>query len=205
MSKIVKLIFVRHGESGKNVLGVKSRAHDKFPLTEKGEKQVEGLSDKIEEHIDLIISSPVLRCRQTAEILNKQFGVEISYDCLIEEYDSGEWDELSREELLKNEDKINYDKVKVDFEARYNYRLGRTGEIREEIVERVGRFIREIVRNYLGSTLLVVGHGGINAAMIKFLSDISFEDFFRYDEIGHEEIEILFIDGAGKLLKIEEK
>jgi len=205
MSKVVKIIFVRHGESEKNVLGVKSRAYDKLPLTKKGEGQAERVTDKINEEIDLIVSSPVLRCRQTAEILNKRFGVEVIYDKLIEEYNSGEWDDLSREELLRNKDKINYDKVKVDPEAKYNYRLGKTGEKREEIVKRAGKFIQKVVDNYLGKTIIVVSHAGINAAMVKYLKDIDLEEFFARENIDHEIIEILSINGSEELLKMEEK
>jgi probable phosphoglycerate mutase len=71
--KRIKLVFIRHGQSEKNILKIKSSAKDKHPLTEKGKVQAQNAAKKLSANndFDLIISSPVLRARQTAEIISE--------------------------------------------------------------------------------------------------------------------------------------
>ncbi|MBI2625279.1 MAG: histidine phosphatase family protein [Candidatus Nealsonbacteria bacterium] len=75
-----KIILVRHGETEWNREG-RHQGHLDSPLTEKGQKQVYILSEKIKESglaIDCIVSSDLGRARQTAEILKE----ELNIDCI---------------------------------------------------------------------------------------------------------------------------
>ncbi|MDQ5953049.1 MAG: isoleucyl-tRNA synthetase, partial [Patescibacteria group bacterium] len=101
--KKIKLVFVRHGQSEKNILRIKSSAKDKHPLTEKGKAQAKDAAFKLskDDSFDFIISSPVLRARQTAEIISEQLHVPVVFDDLISEYDYGKWNDLTEEEMLE--------------------------------------------------------------------------------------------------------
>jgi broad specificity phosphatase PhoE len=201
MNESIKLIFVRHGESEKNISHIKSRAVDKYPLTLKGIEQVEEIANKINEEVDLIISSPVLRCRQTAEMLSKKFKIKVIYNELVSEYNSGEWDEVTREELLKMKSYQDYSKIKSDPQKRFCFRMGKSGETREEIISRVAKFINQVVNKYLGKTIIVVSHAGINAGINKALGGINIDEFFKQESMDYSDIFTFLIDDQGKLLE----
>ncbi len=94
----MKIIYMHHAERniGKN-------HHDKElrqleDITERGIKDAELVSDRLkDEKIDLIVSSPYLRCMHTAEIINKYHNVKIVEDSRFNEMETGE----DKEHLLK--------------------------------------------------------------------------------------------------------
>ncbi|HEY44500.1 MAG TPA: histidine phosphatase family protein, partial [Anaerolineae bacterium] len=84
--------FLRHGLSVANQEQILQGQHDS-PLSEEGRCQVEELvscwiSDDI--HFDLIISSPLLRARQTTEIIAEKLETEIEFDEMWMEQHHGE-------------------------------------------------------------------------------------------------------------------
>ena len=176
--KITKFIVIRHGESEKNILGIESDEVDKYPLTEKGKK---GIKDKISklkrEDIDIIFSSPILRARESAGIINEELKKEVVFDDRLKEVNYGKWLGLNVEKFLDE-----HKKLKEAAESVMDFRLGETGESRNEVVARVREFLEEINNKYSGKTVLIVGHGIINAAIRKILYDIS-EDNFRFHEV----------------------
>jgi len=58
--------LVRHGQSSSNA-GLPAAGHDDVPLTELGRAQARALADRVERAPDLLILSPFLRARATAE------------------------------------------------------------------------------------------------------------------------------------------
>ena len=77
-----KIIFMRHGITLKNVQDVihlnTQEESEKVPLTEEGRKKVEEAAEKLKkEEIDIIISSPFRRARETAEIVSKVTGAKV--------------------------------------------------------------------------------------------------------------------------------
>lgn len=77
----MKILIVRHGPAGDREEWERAGKDDRLrPLTPKGKKEVRkaaaGLARLVPE-LDLIATSPWTRARQTAEIVNKEYGVEI--------------------------------------------------------------------------------------------------------------------------------
>lgn len=181
--KVTKLVFVRHGESEKNVQGVRSNTIDKWPLTEKGKRQAEDVAEKLaSEKYDVMISSPVLRARETADIVASKLGMEYITDELVSEYDWGKWNDVSDQDLLNLPEYQKYKEIKKDsLEAAYNYKLGETGESKADVTARVNEFIEKISKEYAGKTVLVISHGGINAAIEKNLHEISIPEYFYHE------------------------
>ncbi|MCK4591853.1 class I tRNA ligase family protein, partial [Candidatus Parcubacteria bacterium] len=181
--KITKFILLRHGESESNVKKVKAGQIDGYPLTQKGIKQVKNATETLKKKkIDIIISSPVLRTKQTAEIISKKLGIKYIKDERIREYDFGSWNGHGSDDAFCEENKIyqEYRKLKYD-EEKYNFKLGGDGESRREIEERVRKFIKEITKKYAGKNILVVGHGGINAMFHKVIKNTSIKDTYKYE------------------------
>jgi len=199
IQKITKLIFVRHGESEKNVLGVLSNTHDKWPLTEKGKEDAEHVKNKINDKVDLIIASPILRARETADIINAKMNVPIEYDNLIAEQDYGLWNDKPMDHLQKfDKDYQEYQKNKHDVETRFNYKFGKMGESRQDIIKRIEKFLLETVKKYPGKTILIVSHGGINAAIHRLLHGSSTAEYLMREEIDHRKVDEFYLDWSGK-------
>ena len=67
----MRLYFVRHGESEANTLHVISNRESPFGLTALGKKQANILADSLKDiPVTVIFSSPILRARETADILS---------------------------------------------------------------------------------------------------------------------------------------
>jgi broad specificity phosphatase PhoE len=192
--KRIKLVFIRHGQSEKNILKIKSSAKDKHPLTEKGKVQAQNAAKKLSANndFDLIISSPVLRARQTAEIISEQLHLPVVFDDLISEYDYGNWNDLTEEELLEKKDYSEYRKHKRGTQEHFNFKLGGT-ESRSDVVERVRKFLEKIKKEYPGKNLIIVSHGGINGAIEMVLKNFDLEAFYKKELIGHDEIETFIV------------
>lgn len=88
--------LVRHGEAENNVLGLLNSGGGRreYSLTEEGRHLVAETATFLEpEKIDFIVSSPVLRTRETAEILQQVLGVPLLIDTRLSEAQFGDFEE----------------------------------------------------------------------------------------------------------------
>ena len=96
----MKIIVTRHGQTEWNRLG-KLQGQTDNSLNEEGKAQAEETGKQIaDEKIDLIITSPLIRARETAEIINKRFNVPIIEDDRIKERNYGQCEGITLEEFL---------------------------------------------------------------------------------------------------------
>ena len=80
------ILLIRHGESEANVSRIISEDYEKYPLTEKGMDQVRFAASQLKGiSFTGIITSPVLRARQTASIIGEILGIEPVVDDRIRE------------------------------------------------------------------------------------------------------------------------
>jgi len=80
----MKVYFVRHGESEYNAKELFQ--HSEVLLSKKGKEQAKFLGKRFSKiPIDIIISSPHARAKETAEIINKKLKKKISFSGLIGE------------------------------------------------------------------------------------------------------------------------
>lgn len=85
-------ILVRHGESSNNTMNIVSNDIEGFPLTEKGKNQARFVASEIVKvPIDVIISSPILRARETAEIISSVVKRKIVVDNRLKEIGLGKF------------------------------------------------------------------------------------------------------------------
>jgi uncharacterized phosphatase len=70
------IVFVRHGETEWNRQGRFQGTQD-IPLNEEGRRQARRLAEAWDEGGDLIVSSPLSRARETAEILASALGLTV--------------------------------------------------------------------------------------------------------------------------------
>ncbi|MFZ2832181.1 MAG: class I tRNA ligase family protein, partial [Minisyncoccia bacterium] len=150
-----KYIAMRHGEAESNAHNTVSSKIEKstaYPLTEKGRGVAQKTAEKlVAEKIDMIITSPFLRTKQTAEIVASTIGYDVKniiIDERIKEIDTGIFDGRSIEDYRKN--------FSSQLEKFTKHPEG--GENLLEVKKRVMAFLEELEEKYQDKTILIVTH-----------------------------------------------
>jgi broad specificity phosphatase PhoE len=148
------ITFLRHGESEGNQSSLLQGQSD-YPLTSAGIEQAQHLASfwkSLDTKFDLIISSPLLRASQTAEIISNCMKVPIEFDPAWKERNFGR---LQGAELQE----IDQRTPQVDFFHPFDP-IGGNGESQLDLYIRASQALQKIIRQPSGS-YLVVSHGGI--------------------------------------------
>jgi 2,3-bisphosphoglycerate-dependent phosphoglycerate mutase len=150
----ITITFLRHGESVGN-LENRFQGHADYPLTEKGRSQARALAKWWNAEgisFNRACSSPLLRARETAEIICAGSGTTLEFDPDWMEINNGLLAGLTPEEGMEVA-------PRPDFFTPYT-RWGVNGESRWEVYLRAGRNIQKLMDHPVERTL-VVAHGGI--------------------------------------------
>lgn len=163
------ILIVRHAESVANVKGVLAGRIDPTPLTESGRIAARALSAVVEEFKpELALTSPLLRCRQTAELASK---VEARIDERLIEMDYGSWSGRSLKTLSRRKEwkEIQSDPANFTFPKGESFRAAS---------DRILEMLSEIQGNR-ESRILLVSHGDICRILINSLLGRTLNDFQR--------------------------
>lgn len=157
---IMNLYMVRHGETEwNNQRKIQGRADT--PLNEIGKKQALETRDKLSNiDIDLIICSPLVRAKQTAEIINSGRKIDIIYDDRITERSFGKLEGHSINDYNFNEFWDYY--KNVEFEDI---------ETMHDLFNRVYRFLDDIISKYNDKNILIVSHGGVGVPVYCYFNN----------------------------------
>ncbi len=128
------------------------------PLSPLGIVQAERLRDRLagtkEIRADVLISSPLQRARQTAEIIAPALGLPVTLDEGFQEFRIGDRSWVSVREIVE---KYGL----VDFEREPTRPVAPGGESWSQFAERVGAAFERVVNTYDGKTIVIVCHDGI--------------------------------------------
>ncbi|MBR5474123.1 MAG: histidine phosphatase family protein, partial [Lachnospiraceae bacterium] len=95
----MKVYLVRHGETDWNLVR-RIQGNADIPLNEKGRAVARATAEAIKEMpIDVIFSSPLVRARETAEILVAGRGMEVQVDSRLKEIAFGEFEGITWKEI----------------------------------------------------------------------------------------------------------
>jgi len=148
----MRIYIVRHGESHTNVSGRIMSSTD-LALTDRGALQAEAAYEYLSDvKFDHVFSSPLLRARQTAEIIcgdkDKIVFCDELKEMLFGEMEGLTWEEkLSRYPDVSHESGLS--QAKID-----------SGESFEDVVVRCNSFIENKLEPILdGGNVLIVSHG----------------------------------------------
>lgn len=138
--------LARHGETEWS-RDLRHTGRTDIPLTEKGEGQARALEPALAEvDFDLVLSSPLVRARQTCELAGLGEQAELR-DALME-WDYGDYEGITSREI---------------HETTPDWQLWRdgcpNGESPEEIGDRVDSVVRELLET--GGTIAVFAHGHV--------------------------------------------
>ena len=165
---IVNLYFVRNGESEANTRHVISNRASIFHLTPKGRSQAEMLAEKLKDiPVDVLFSSPVLRARETTEILSIRLGIPYQTTEALREYDCGILEEKGDEQSWKY-----HRQYFEDWVLRQNYSSKPDeGECLLDIQNRFVPFVEELIVTHPDEdrNIVLVGHGGLFLLMLPLV------------------------------------
>ncbi len=154
------IYITRHGQTEWNE---KNKVMGKvdIPLSKIGLEQSGKLKEKVKQlQIDLIVCSPLLRARQTAEIINENHSVKIIYDDRISERCYGEFEGLNINDF--------------DFLSYWNYYDNKKYKYAENIRDffaRIYEFFDEIIKKYWNKNVLIVTHSGVGLSALCYFDN----------------------------------
>ncbi len=154
---MTRLILVRHGETDHNVNLVITSGAPGNPLNERGAGQARELARTLIPMAPAAVyASPLLRARQTAEILAQACGLSVDYVDDLRECDVGE--------LEGRGDAESFARFDATFEHWYHgddldFPLGPGGETGRAAVERAAAVVRAIAAAHPDGTVVAVSHG----------------------------------------------
>jgi len=157
------LYIIRHGQA----LNVVQKTIGDPGLSPLGVKQAKRLRDRLaasgEIAADILISSTMLRAKQTAEIIAPALDLPIIFDDEVQEERPGEALNMTEEEFREKFGP-------VEFEQKPFFRIAPGAESWVEFMLRAATALQRITREHEGKTIVIVCHGGI--------IDTSFHLFF---------------------------
>ena len=99
------IFFIRHTQSEANLKNILASQLN-FSLTENGKKHAYEIGSHLRkvESIDKIISSPLTRARQTADLIAKSFDLKVEIDRRLIEQNIGIFSGMTYDEIDKRKD-----------------------------------------------------------------------------------------------------
>jgi broad specificity phosphatase PhoE len=149
------VIFLRHGESVGNAES-RWQGQADFPLTTKGRQQAQALAKRwLDEKriFDWIVTSPLSRAYETAEIIGTALNLPVETDPIWMERNIGEIAGMTGEEVRQ---RIPH----REFVTPFTPIIGNEGEGDWELYLRAGKALSGLLRRAPGK-YLVVSHGGL--------------------------------------------
>jgi len=146
---------VRHGETEWNSLR-KIQGREDIPLNTTGVKQIKETANYLKNfNWEVIISSPLLRAKNSAEIITKKIGkIEI-----IEEFDFIEKDYGKASGMTTDETKVYFPNG-----------IWPGVELFEKIQNRTVNALTKYVQKYDGNNIIIVSHGAAINSILSYLS-----------------------------------
>ncbi len=166
-------LLMRHGETAWNREG-RVMGRQPVELDAEGRSQVE-LAIPLARQLqpELIISSPLLRAFQSAEIIARGVGrIEILIDERLEEVRYGAWEGKTYHQLVKDESYINYRKAPLESSTP-------GGETIRDVQERGVAAVDAAIMAHRGKRLLFVSHGDIIRTVLCHYMRLDLKHFHR--------------------------
>lgn len=171
-----KIYIIRHGRTDMNIEH-RLQGQINTSLNDDGKAQAVETGKKLKamELIpDIIYSSPLERCLQTAEGVTGRKRDQMIIDDRLIEMNFGENESKRVSELPK-------DFYRIFFDEPQKYQVPKGGESFEEVIERTGRFIEDLKKDACidDKTVFVFSHGAAIHAMISYFTKAPVSEFWK--------------------------
>ena len=146
------LYMIRHAESEANKARILA-SRGAFPLTKDGKADADLIAGELKEivRIDRIISSPLVRARQTAESFSAVYSLKIEEDERLSEQELGKFSGMSYDEVKNHSD------YEMDALKRWDW-TPEGGESYKMIARRLQSFFHDMANQPDSENILIVTH-----------------------------------------------
>ena len=168
------LYIMRHGKTDWNVL-YKIQGRTDIPLNDDGRKMALDANELYKDiNFDVCYCSPLIRAKETADLVLKGRNVPIIYDDRLMEMSFGIYEGTERVYEKKDHP------LRPLFFYPVNYVAVEGGESFEELYARTGSFLKEVALPLVeeGKDVLIVGHGAMNLSIVSQIKNIPLEKYW---------------------------
>jgi len=174
------MYIVRHGETDYNVQQI-VQGHLQIPLNEKGRRQAREAKKVFQNiHFDKVISSDLIRAKETAEIIAEDYDVDVELAKELRESYLVDYQGESSKDPSPKIKKLVDAHHSLTPDDRWHGAIVPGAESNAQLVARAFNFLRGVVRAYPGKTILVVTHGGVVLTLAAHLGIIPREESYKY-------------------------
>lgn len=164
------IYIVRHGETRSNAEGfLQGWTND--PLNENGRKLAAITGQGMKGiRFDACISSPLMRAKETAEIVLRESynDIPVTFDERIKEINMGDWE---GKRFRPGEREVDEHEIKMFFTNPFCFSGFPDGESIAQVCDRTQDFLKELISKDDEKNYLVTTHGFALRAMLNFLYD----------------------------------
>ena len=168
-----ELVLVRHGEAEHHIKGIMGGWTD-LPMTNRGKQQVNLTAQRLKElfgtRMEVMYTSDLIRAKEAADIIQKQFDIPLIVDIRLREMNHG----IAKDMTIEEADKIGLPLS----EPLLDWIPYPDGESWRMLRERVSRALSEIEQK-ADETVLIISHGNAIATMIEWWLHI--QDKYKMD------------------------
>lgn len=179
------IYFVRHGDVH-NPENIWYGRLPRYRLSKKGRKQIEQTANfLLPQNIDFIYTSPLLRARQTAQIISEKMHLPIHLSKKL----------LETHSSLQGQSFTYLHSIQFDVYASSTNKI--VGETLDELGDRMRSFIKDIVRKHAGKKVLAVSHGDPIMAVNVLANNLPINNSTMHDRtnyVTHGEVVIITYD-----------
>jgi broad specificity phosphatase PhoE len=172
----MKLFLARHAETGTQYKDRYVGATDVPICGAGGVSAAERLAERLSSFpITGCFSSPLLRCRQTTEIIKRQICCDVIIENDLAEINFGRWEGATFAEICSSDPRLvdQWSKNALSFTFP-------EGEYTQHFYDRVYKQVNRLLACGKDS-VLVVSHGGVIRVMICILLSLSFHEYLLFN------------------------
>ena len=170
-------IFMRHGEADNNVNRILVGRHIESHLTEIGRQQVRDTANYLKEIvIDKVFVSPVIRARETAEIVCDVINLDYEIDERLYEIELGKLVGMNYEDIIEKHGNLFLKFYSGDEQMLDDYGV----ESFTSVKMRIKHLLDEAMERYPDKNIIFVTHLDPIKAAISLLLDLKPEALYQW-------------------------
>jgi probable phosphoglycerate mutase len=170
-------IFMRHGEADNNVNRILVGRHIESHLTEIGKQQVRDTANYLKEIVvDKVFVSPVIRARETAEIVCDVINLDYEIDERLYEIELGKLVGMNYEDIIEKHGNLFLKFYSGDEQMLDDYGV----ESFTSVKMRIKHLLDEAMERYPDKNIIFVTHLDPIKAAISLLLDLKPEALYQW-------------------------
>lgn len=192
----MRLLFIRHGQTDTNILGLTHYTHDFSGLSEEGKQQAKNLASVCKaQKIEKLFSSPAKRALETTQWINEKLNVATSVLPDLTERRWGKWAGRPWAD-------IHQALSAMTIEQRYTF-IPPDGESWQQMEARLRNVLSNLVSQSL-DRLAVITHGGVLSGLMHVIQPLSKEQTIALQFDNASITTISYKENCFKVLSINE-